>query len=124
MVAGDGVEEGAAVAAGAAVDPVMLRQAQKAAGELLWLATRTRPDLSYSLQKLCAIVSTNPARAVRMAKRIIRYLRMSVDTGIFMSNRAELARALALQETSLMAHYDPDTVLAYSDASFAPIAAD
>ena len=80
--------------------------------------------LVLQLQKLCAIVSTNPARAVRMAKRIIRYLRMSVDTGIFMSNRAELARALALQETSLMAHYDPDTVLAYSDASFAPIAAD
>ena len=66
------------------VNAAALKQAQKVAGELLWLATRTRVDIAYTMHRLCSIVTTNPARVLRMHKCILRYLKGTADVGIFL----------------------------------------
>jgi hypothetical protein len=101
-------------------DPVLLRQAQKAAGELLWLATRTRVDLAYTMHRLCSVVSSNPARAVRMQKRVLRYLKMTSDVGVLFTSRAYLLQCEGAPETPLAEHYLERVLVGYSDASFAP----
>ena len=88
-----------------APDPVVLRQAQKAAGELLWLATRTRVDLAYTMHRLCSVVSSNPARAVRMQKRVLRYLKTTTDVGVLFTSRAYLLRCEGSPETPMAEHY-------------------
>ena len=78
-----------------------VREAQKMAGELLWLVTRTRPDVGYSTAHVCAAATRNPEGAIRLAKLTMRYLAATPDLGL---------------------RYDGggDPVVAYSDASFAP----
>ena len=88
-----------------APDPVVLRQAQKAAGELLWLATRTRVDLPYTMHRMCSVVSSNPARAVRMQKRVLRYLKMTADVGVLFTSRSYLLRCEGSPEIPLSEHY-------------------
>ena len=51
-----------------------IRLAQAAVGELLWLSTRTRPDLSYSVQRMASYATSDPQRTLRMHKRVLRFL--------------------------------------------------
>ena len=50
------------------------KEAQRLGGELLWLSTRTRPDIAYAVQRLSNVQADDPARAVRIGLRILRYL--------------------------------------------------
>ena len=86
----------------------------------VWLATRTRVDLSYSMHRTCSVVSSNPARTNRMVKCILRYLKGTMDVGILFCGSEELQRMEELQLTTLVAHCNPNALVAYSDASFAP----
>ena len=78
-----------------------VREAQKMAGELLWLVTRTRPDVGYSTAHVCAAATRNPEGAIRLAKMTMRYLAATPTLGL---------------------RYDGagSPIVAYSDASFAP----
>ena len=41
-----------------------VKAAQKIAGELLWISTRTRPDISYGVSRLCSACAKSPLWAV------------------------------------------------------------
>ena len=49
--------------------PTELKALQKHAGDLNWLATRTRPDLSYYVSVLASVSTQHGAWALQLAKR-------------------------------------------------------
>ena len=55
-------------------DPNQVKQAQRMAGELLWLVTRTRPDIGYATAHVCGAALKSPAAAIRLGKMVMRYL--------------------------------------------------
>ena len=42
-----------------------VKEAQRIAGEVLWLTTRTRPDLCFSIQRMCSLATKNPVKAAQ-----------------------------------------------------------
>jgi len=59
-----------------------VRTAQRLAGGLNWLATRTRPDLSFYVSQLASAATKQPVRAIAMGKRCLRYLAGTRDHGL------------------------------------------
>ena len=51
-----------------------VRLAQRMAGGLNWLATRTRPDIAFTVSQLASAATRAPQRALALGKRILRYL--------------------------------------------------
>ena len=82
-------------------DPGQVKQAQRMAGELLWLVTRTRPDIGYATAHVCATALKSPVAAIRLGKTVMRYLAATPTWGLTYNGVGE-------------------PVEAYSDASFAP----
>ena len=52
----------------------LVRLAQKEVGELLWTVTRTRPDLMFTVAKMSAMVTRDPAKAIEIAQHAKGYL--------------------------------------------------
>ena len=100
--------------------PLILREAQKRCGELLWLATRTRPDMCYTAQQKCTRELGEPSRVVRMARRVYRWLRHTVDTGSLFPSTEELERRVTDQDCPGVPSHWTEPLLTYTDASFAP----
>ena len=63
-------------------DRELLREAQRIMGELVWLSTKTRPDLMLTVSKLSALISRDPAQVVRSAEQVWQYLAGTVDMGL------------------------------------------
>ena len=82
-------------------DPGQVKQAQRIAGELLWLVTRTRPDIGYATAHVCGAALKSPAAALRLGKMVMRYLAATPTWGLTYNGVGE-------------------PVEAFSDASFAP----
>ena len=78
-----------------------LRAAQQAAGEVLWLSQRTRPDIAYTASLVSSLCSRAPRRAVAIARKCLGYLQRTRDYNLHVC-------------TSSM------KMIAWSDASFAP----
>ena len=55
-------------------DPQVVKQVQAIVGELQWLATRTRPDLTYATAFAARLVHRRPAYALRLCNYMLRYL--------------------------------------------------
>ena len=53
---------------------VKVRKAQKIAGEILWLTTRTRPDC-YPIQKMTSAATKDPEQEIKFGYRMLRYLK-------------------------------------------------
>eukprot|EP00438_Fugacium_kawagutii_P017886 Skav201903 [mRNA] locus=scaffold3992:11450:20578:- [translate_table: standard] len=51
-----------------------VKTAQAMCGALLWIATRTRPDLSYGVSSMSRIMAKRPSRAVAIGRALLRYL--------------------------------------------------
>ena len=66
-------------------DRELLREAQRIMGELVWLSTKTRPDLMLTVSKLSALISRDPAQVVRSADQVWHYLAGTVDMGLIFS---------------------------------------
>lgn len=82
-----------------------VRGAQKVVGELLWLLTRSRPDLMFAMSKLCASVLRSPKKVIEISSQVKGYLKATLEEGLkFTKEDAEEARALKV----------------FTDASFAP----
>ena len=62
-----------------------LRLLQKYSGEFNWLATRTRPDISYYTSLLASSCSKYNQWSLDLAKKIHRYLVGTTDVGIVIS---------------------------------------
>ena len=82
-------------------DEEQVRLAQKCAGELLWLSTRTRPDIGFATNHVCAAAARDPEGAQKLARLVRRYLATTPSMGLSYYGLA-------------------DPVVAFSDASFAP----
>jgi hypothetical protein len=81
-----------------------VRQCQKEVGELLWLVTRTRPDLMFSIARMGANVTKATAAVLEAAAQTRDYLRGTVSHGLKFGEERE--KEVAIQ--------------VWSDASFAP----
>ena len=67
--------------------PADVHKAQRLAGGLNWLATRTRPDISFVVSQLASAATRAPLRAIALGKRCLRYLAGTKEHGIHMSSR-------------------------------------
>ncbi|CAE7345993.1 GIP [Symbiodinium necroappetens] len=84
-------------------EEAVIRLAQQATGEILWLSTKSRPELSHPVACMASRATRNPAKVLEIAKRVMNYLSKTVEYGL---------------------HYvkdEEETLLTvYSDASYAP----
>ena len=60
-----------------------VRQAQRVTGELMWMVTRSRPDLMYALSKMSQSTLKAPKEVVRVAEQVWKYLRKTKAEGIW-----------------------------------------
>ena len=77
-------------------------QAQKIAGALIWLSTRTRPDIVYAQSRISSMATKAPKKALEEGLRVLRYLRGTAAVGL------QFKRCDNSQD-----------VIAYTDANFA-----
>ena len=56
-----------------------IREAQRVVGELLWVATRTRPDLAFAITKLASLVARDPQLVIDLTKIVWHYLANTMD---------------------------------------------
>ena len=68
----------------------MLKQLQGHSGEFNWLATRTRPDISYYTSLLASACSRYSRWSQELAMKILRYLRDSMTQGILITAEGDL----------------------------------
>ena len=59
-----------------------VRMAQRMAGGLLWLSSRTRPDISFGVSRVAALATKNPTLSLIIGKKILRYLAFSSRYGL------------------------------------------
>ena len=85
------------------VDLGEVRMAQKMSGGLLWLSCRTRPDISYATSRVSSQATTRPAWALKLGKRILRYLAFTKNHALYFNS-----------------YRGPAFLLLYADASFEP----
>ena len=81
-----------------------LKEAQQRCGELLWASQRSRPDLSYAMAVMSSTVSKDPGRAVELGKKMLNYVKDSIDAKIHYPKVVE----------------NPGDLVLYTDASFSP----
>ena len=66
-----------------------VKLAQKLNGGLMWLATRTRPDIAYAVSRVGSAVTTHPKTAIVYGKKILRYLAASRKCGLVYEPRQD-----------------------------------
>ena len=59
-----------------------VRGAQRITGELMWLLTRSRPDLMYAMSKMCQQTLKNPKEVQEVGGQILKYLRKTKKLGL------------------------------------------
>ena len=52
------------------LDPEDIHRAQKMAGSLIWLSTRTRPDITYAQSRISSMMTKAPKRASMEGMRV------------------------------------------------------
>merc|ERR1711973_738638 len=83
------------------VDPEDVHRAQRLAGSLIWLSTRTRPDITYAQSRISSMATEAPRRAFLEGMRVLRYLNGTKHFGL-----------------QFKACKNSDEVIAYTDANF------
>ena len=86
------------------VTPELIKAAQKATGEMLWLVTRTRIDLMFAVSKMGSCVTRSPRKVLQIYEQIKGYLKKTIHHGLCFDGAA------------------PEMMMieAMADASFAP----
>ena len=82
----------------------MVRKCQKAVGEVLWLVTRTRPDIMFAVARMGANVTRATKKVMETASQLWGFLKKTSPEGLKFEEAAE----------------EEPVVQVYSDASFAP----
>ena len=60
-----------------------VRLAQKATGEIMWLGTKSRPDLMYTLSRMSMATLRNPKEVVRVGQQVRKYLQKTIGEGLW-----------------------------------------
>eukprot|EP00435_Cladocopium_sp_Y103_P036068 s3762_g9.t1 len=58
-----------------AIKATDVKTAQSMAGALLWLTTRTRPDIALSVAAACRLATKNPIKSIEISTAVMRYVR-------------------------------------------------
>ncbi|CAE7356335.1 GIP [Symbiodinium sp. KB8] len=82
-------------------DEAELKMAQRLCGELLWLAQRTRPDISFTVNAMGALISRAAPRCVAIGQRLLAYLQHT-------------------QEYALTIAPTTNDLVTFTDSSYAP----
>ena len=93
-----------------------IKAAQALTGELLWLATRSRPDLSFAVAQMGRQVSKRPRWAVQVGQGILEYLAGTPDLGLMYEGR----QGDRGPEGNLPIPRHEKLIESFSDISFAP----
>ena len=88
-------------------DEPVLRQAQRRVGELLWLMSRTRPDLQYVVALMASRATRSPEVVNRIGQRLLDYLNQTSGYRLVFDGKAEAQ----------------DELCVFTDSSFAPAGA-
>ena len=75
--------------------PAELKSLQQFSGEFNWLATRTRPDISYYTSVLASACSRYAKWSFEIAQKILRYLVQTSDQGILLTAAGDLNQLVA-----------------------------
>ena len=76
-----------------------VRMAQKMSGGLLWLAGRTRPDISFAVSRVASLASSRPKQSLCFGKKVLRYLAASQTAVLQHKPQEEYNDAEVLVET-------------------------
>ena len=60
-------------------DAKQLKILQNICGEFNWLATRTRPDISYYISVIAQAITKHAAWSLAFCKKVVRYLACTHD---------------------------------------------
>ena len=82
-----------------------LRLGQRYVGEALWLATKTRPDILYTVNAMASHVARKPLQVSRIGERLLSYLAGTSDLELVLTPPAA---------------GEKHTMVCFTDASFAP----
>ncbi|CAE7524429.1 GIP, partial [Symbiodinium necroappetens] len=102
-----------------AIEPSVddIRAAQGVTGALLWLSTRTRPDLSYVVSRCGQQATKAPQVSIALGRQALSYLRGTLDVGI----DVPFAVGSPFSDHGLLSLPRTDKVLElYTDASHSP----
>jgi len=99
-------------------DPEILKEYPEITGSLTWLASRSRPDIALAASKLSRYVSNPGPQHLTAARRVLRYLKGTINYGIRLSASDSLD--LKLYADAAFAD-DPDT--SWSTAGYCLLAA-
>ena len=69
--------------------PEDVKAAQRVTGELMWLVTRSRPDLMFALSKMSQATLKNPKEVLSVARQVWKYLRKTKSEGLEMKAGAK-----------------------------------
>ena len=64
------------------VNPEDIKVAQSMAGALLWLTTRTRPDLSLGVAAVSRLATRSPKKSIDIATVLMQYIKGSPGIGL------------------------------------------
>ena len=66
-----------------------VREAQRVVGELIWLSTRCRPDLMFTMSKLSSGITKYPCAVVAAASQVWKFLAGTIHHGLEFSNHSK-----------------------------------
>ena len=80
-------------------DPGLIKEAQGITGALLWVSTRSRPDISYAVSRMGQQATKSPDLSISIGKQVLQYLGSTLqvgieylfDTGPYFSGHGQLA---------------------------------
>eukprot|EP00439_Symbiodinium_sp_Y106_P034730 s3068_g4.t1 len=82
-------------------EPHEVKLAQRLCGELLWLAQRTRPDVSFTVNAMGALISRAAPRCIQVGMKLLAYLQHT-------------------QEYALAIYPVSEDLVTFTDSSYAP----
>ena len=94
-----------------------LRKAQSIVGEVLWLSTRTRPDLAFGVGLLGRLVHKRPQTVISLGMHMLKYIKNTSDWGLVYE---QCSNGDFGEEDELQQPRTVGRVQAYADISFAP----
>ena len=56
------------------IQPADIKTAQSMAGALLWLTTRTRPDIAMAVSAACRLATKNPLKSIEISQAVMQYV--------------------------------------------------
>ena len=98
-------------------DPSLVKEAQGITGALLWVATRSRPDISYAVSRMGQQATRTPRLSISIGHQVLQYLNSTLRFGI----EYQFEGGPYFSGHGLLAVPRRDQVIeVYSDASHAP----